>query len=132
SMTKLSAFDIIVAQTEEETGQSLHDLVKGIIHSCPELVAYDETPDDLLLSVAALLQDRVPNQTGYFGLDLAQMVAQWPVIERGVNAALAFLREEVVLDSDRFPTEPALAPLIALWGNAPQQPDQLGNTRVLL
>ena len=131
-MTKLSAYDIIVAQTEEATGQSLHDRVEGIIHSNPALVAYDDTAADLLLSVAALLQDRVPNQTGYFGLDLARMVEEWPVIVRGVNAAIGFLEEERVLDGDRFPTEPALAPLIALWSGVPQQPDQLGNARVLL
>lgn len=132
SMTKLSAYDIIVAQTEEATGQSLHDRVQGIIRSNPELVAYDDNPEDLLLSVAALLQDRVPNQTGYFGLDLARMVAEWPVIECGVNATISFLEEERVLDGDCFPTEPALAPLIALWSDAPQQPDRLGNARVVL
>jgi hypothetical protein len=132
SMAKLTAFDIIVAQTEETTGQSLHDLVKGTIHSCPELIAYDETPEDTLLSAASLLQDRVPNQTGYFGLDLNRMVTDWPIIKRGVEAAIDFLEEERVLDADRFPTEPALAPIIALWANVPDQPDQLGNSRVLL
>ena len=99
---------------------------------CVEYAAYDETPEDLLLSVSALLQNRVPNQTGYFGLDLPQLVTQWPVIDRGVKAAFAFLEEERVLDGDRFPTEPALAPLIALWANAPEQPDRLGNARNLL
>jgi len=44
SMVKLQAYDIIVAQTEEETGRSLHDLVQGIIHTSPELVAYVRIP----------------------------------------------------------------------------------------
>jgi hypothetical protein len=60
------------------------------------------------------------------------MVEEWPVTERGVNAALSFLEEERVLDGDRLPTDPAFAPLIALWSGVPHQPDQLGNARVLL
>jgi hypothetical protein len=129
---RLTAFDIVVAQTEESTGESLHELVEGIIARIPALSAYDSSPEDLMLSAAALLQDRVPNQTGYLGLDLKQMVAGWPRIESGVRKAVSFLEEESVFDGQRLPTEAVLAPLIALWTYVPEKPDAEGNARILL
>lgn len=127
----LTAFDIIVAQTEEATGQSLHDLVNGLAASVPGLPAYDAA-EDVALSVMALLQDRVPNQTGYLGLDFQRMVTDWPQLVKGARDAVAFLEQELVFDSARLPTESVLAPLIALWAAVPDQPDRRGNARILL
>lgn len=129
---RLTAFDIVVAQTEESTGESLHELVESIIARIPALSAYDNRPEDLMLSAAALLQDRVPNQSGYLGLDLKQMVADWSRIESGVRKTVSFLEEERVFDGQRLPTEAVLAPLIALWTYGPERPDAEGNARILL
>lgn len=128
---RLTTFDVIVAQTEEATGESLHDLVAGLVGRLPALAAYD-TPEDLALGAMALLQDRVPNQTGYLGLDLKQMVEDWPRLETGVQAATKFLEEEGIFDNERLPTESVLAPLVALWTYVPDQPDRHGNARILL
>lgn len=128
---RLTTFDVIVAQTEEATGESLHDLVSGLIGRLPALAAYD-APEDLALGAMALLQDRVPNQTGYLGLDLGQMVRDWPILETGAKAATKFLEEEGIFDNKRLPTESVLAPLIALWTFVPDQPDRHGNARILL
>lgn len=129
---RLTAFDIVVAQTEESTGESLHELVEAIITRIPPLSSYDSRPEDLMLSAAALLQDRVPNQTGYLGLDLKRMVADWTRIELGVRKTVSFLEEESVYDGQLLPTEAVLAPLIALWTYVPDRPDAEGNARILL
>ncbi len=128
---RLTAFDIIVAQTEEETGQSLHDLVESLTSTVPGLPAYD-TPEDTVLNAMALLQDRVPNQAGYFGLDLSRMVTDWPKLVTVAKQAVEFLEQESVFDSTRLPTETVLAPLIALWTYVPEKPDAQGNARILL
>lgn len=127
----LTAFDIIVAQTEEATGQSLHALVNGLAASVPGLPAYDAA-EDVALNVMALLQDRVPNQTGYLGMDFQRMVTDWPLLVEGARIAIEFLEQEFVFDSSRLPTESVLAPLIALWAAVPHQPDKRGNARILL
>ena len=128
---RLSAFDIIVAEVEA-LDESLHSLVEGLCHRVPRLLDYDDAPQDLLLQVACLLQNRVPNQSGFFGLDLAEMVANWDDIERGVRAGVQFLEDEHLFDGQRLPTEAVLAPLFALWAKAPVQPDALGNFRALM
>lgn len=128
---RLTTFDIIVAQTEETTGESLHDLVAGLVGKLPSLAAYD-TAEDLVLGAMALLQDRVPNQTGYLGLDFGKMVKEWPRLEAGVKAAIEFLEGEVIFDSERLPTESILSPLIALWTYVPERSDERGNAMILL
>lgn len=128
---RLTAFDIIVAQTEEETGRSLHDLVEGLKASVPNLSDYDQL-EDIALNVMALLQDRSPNQSGYLGLDFSKMVIEWPKLVEGARATVAFLEQEMVFDSSRLPTESVLAPLVALWSAVPDNPDAQGNARILL
>lgn len=132
SLTRLTTFDIIVAQTEGATGESLHDLVQEIHRETPLLWEYHSDPSELLLSVAALRQDRSPNQTGHLGMDLEQMVREWHKIKQGVHGVIQFLEEEKVFDAARLPTEVVLAPLIALWSQIPTMPDAAGNARTVL
>lgn len=127
---KLTAFDIIVAQTEEATGQSLHDLVASLRSEAPALEAYD-APEDVILGAAALLQNRVPNQSGYLAMDLKRMVDDWGHLVSGAQRAVRYLEEERVLDKQRLPTESILAPLIALWTLVSDSPDEQGNARIL-
>lgn len=127
----LTAFDIVVAQTEEATGESLHDLVEGLKASVPGLSDYDKL-EDVALNVMALLQDRPPNQSGYLGLNFERMVNEWPNLVHGAVRTVNFLEDEKVFDSRRLPTESVLAPLIALWSKVPEVPDAQGNARILL
>lgn len=131
TLVRLTAFDIIVAQLEAATGQSLHDLVSTLDSSVPEITYYTE-PSDFVLSVEALLQDKTPNQRGYFSLDLEKITTDWPKVIKGAKELTQFLREERVFDRDRLPIESILAPLAALWAAAPKAPDERGNIRILL
>jgi len=128
---KLTAFDIVVAQVEEATGKSLHDFVDSLKGVAPEIVRYIE-PSDIVLSTAALLQGRYPNQRGYLGLEFERVIDDWPTIVKGTKELVEFLKGEKVFDWDRLPTESVLAPLVALWAEAPTTPDEKGNIRILL
>ncbi len=127
----LTAFDIVVAQIEAATGQSLHDLVGSLKGSVPEILYYTE-PSDLILPIAALLQDKYPNQGGYLKLDFEKIVDDWPKIVNGTKKLVSFLAEERVLDWYRLPIEPILAPIGALWSEVDGSPAELGNIRILL
>ena len=131
TLVRLTAFDILVAQLEAAVGEPLHDLVASLNSSVPDITYYTE-PSNLVLSVDALLQDKPPNQRGYFSLDLKKFVADWSKIVKGAKECVQFLGEEKVIDRERLPIESVLAPLIALWAEAPETADERGNTRSLL
>ena len=61
SSVALSTFDIIVAQVESAADESLHDLVAKLMEQVPAAAEY-KNPDDLILDVAALMQDRTPSR----------------------------------------------------------------------
>jgi hypothetical protein len=121
----------MVAQVESIAGESLHDLVAKLLQKTPQVEEY-KTPDDLILDVAALMQDRAPNQSGYAGLDLEKVVADWPKLVENIDRMVSFLEAEAVFDGRRLPTDAVLAIIAALWQHVPQQPDALGNAKVLL
>ena len=121
-LVKLTAFDIIVAEIEGDTGESLHDLVASLHGQVPQLARYAE-PQDVVLDVAALLQDRVPNRTGYFGVRWSEIIDMWEFLVEGCRRTVEFLEQERVSDGARLPTQPMLAPLISLWAHASEKPD---------
>jgi hypothetical protein len=127
----LTAFDIIVARVEGETGESLHDLVASLEGQVPELARYI-APARLVLPAAALLQNRRPTQQQLVFLDFEQMVRDWPLMVQGAERLVAFLEEEWIPDGQRLPTEVVLAPLTVLWAKATDSPDRLGFIRTLL
>ncbi len=127
----LSAFDIIVARVEGETGESLHDLVAALEGQVPALGDYME-PADLILPATAILQGKRPTRRQLVFLDFQQMIEDWPMIVKGAERLVPFLREEKIFDSTRLPTETVLPPLLVLWAMAPESPDELGAVRALL
>ncbi|MBX3048211.1 MAG: DUF262 domain-containing protein [Anaerolineales bacterium] len=128
---RLTTFDIIVAQVEDAVGESLHDLVESLASTVPGLSSYD-TPEDIVLGSMALFQDRVPNQTGYLGMDFRKVVNDWPKMVSAAQKAVDFLEQERVFDNSRLPTESILAPLIVAWSHVSNDPDEIGNAQILL
>ncbi len=127
----LTAFDIIVARVEGETGESLHDLVSSLEGQVPALARYI-TPADLVLPAAALLQGKRPTRREQVFLDFGRMVSEWPAIVSGAEKLVSFLSEERIVNGSRLPSEVVLAPLTVLWAKAPDEPDRLGAVRTLL
>ena len=128
---KLTAFDIVVAQTEEAIGASLHDLVSSLTGTVPGLKEYDE-PQDIALNGWRFCKTAYQIRPGTSGLDFQRMADDWPIMEKGAEAAVKFLEQESVFDGNRLPTETVLAPLVALLAKAPTRPDARGNANILL
>ena len=128
---RLSAFDIVVAQLEAATGQSLHDLEGSLRSAVPEAERYVEVPD-LVLRVAALREDRPPIESSFMRLDLQRLSDDWASIERGVEGAISFLDEEHIFDRHRLPTVAVVPVLASIWSQMPQSLDAHGHGRTLL
>ncbi len=130
-MVRLTAFDVVVAQFEEKTEDSLHNLVSGLKGTVPQLSAY-AMPENIVLSATALLQDKVPNQRGYFELDLPKMAEDWGMLVKGAQWTVRFLEDEKIFDGQRLPTVTVIAPLVALHQSIPNDPDARGNAMILM
>jgi hypothetical protein len=131
NVAPLKPFDIIVAQMEEAVGESLHDMIESLKRVVPRIEEYTEITT-YVLSVAALLQDNPPNQRGFFSLEFERLIEDWEKIERGTKELIKFLVEETIFDRERLPTESILPPLATLWSELPNDPDEIGNARILL
>lgn len=128
---ELTAFDIIVAEVEGELGESLHDLVRSLRGQVPRLERYVD-PADLALNAMALLQDRVPNQTGYFGIRWDTAIEAWPALVDGAKRTVTFLEDERIFDGARLPTIVPIPVMTALYARSNETPDGLGNVRLLM
>jgi hypothetical protein len=131
NVVPLKPFDIVVAQMEEATGESLHEFVDSIKGIIPRIGDYTEIPT-FVLSLAALLQGKIPSQKGYKNLNYDIFLKDRSKIIDGSTLLVRFLEEERVIDKERLPTESILPPLAALLLEKPQTPDEGGNIRVLL
>lgn len=131
SAVKLTTFDIVVAQVEEAAGESLHDIVQKIRGRAPGVDRYIE-PEDLLLSVAALREDRSPNQASYQKLGFTQLAKEWEIIADGIAFMVSVLEEEKVFDATRLPTVAVLPVIAALQSDMPTKGDAKGNARALM
>lgn len=131
SSIKLSTFDIVVAQVEEATGESLHDIIQKIRQQAPGIDRY-VAPEELLLSVAALRENRPPSQVSFQKIDFIKLAQEWKSIADGIAFTVETLEEEKVFDSSRLPTVAILPVLAALASDVPNSGDKKGNARALL
>lgn len=127
----LTAFDIVVARVEGETGESLHDLVDGLHGEVPGLARYMR-PQDLVLPATCLFQGRRATKHEFAFLDFDRMVKEWDLLVAGAARMVEFLEQEAVFDGIRIPTEVVMPPLTALWAMASEAPDHVGAVRTLL
>ena len=128
---RLSAFDIVVAQLEASTEQSLHDLEASLRSAVPAAERYVEVPD-LVLQVAALREDRSPTESSFLRLNMQRLWKEWEPIERGIEGAIVFLHDEHVFDRNRLPTAVVVPVLASIWSQMPQSLDDHGEARTVL
>ncbi len=132
SASPLTAYDIVVAQVEAAADMSLHELTDRLRQEAPAIEEFIEPPD-LMLAVAALLQDKVPNKSTYLTNGFSDhLVEVWDQTVTGVCRAISFLEEEKLFDGKRLPTEVVLYPLAALWSQVSDGLDAEGQARHLL
>jgi len=131
NVVPLKPFDIIVAQMEEVVGESLHELVESLKVSVPRISDYVE-PSTFVLSVAALLQDKTPNQRGFFSLDFHRFLNDWDRIVKGIRLMIQILEQERIIDGDRLPTESPLPVIAALLSEKQLLSDEGGNIRIII
>ena len=131
SAAQLTAFDIVVAQVEEETGTSLHELVSGIKKRAGTIESYI-TPANLVLSAGALRANRAPTQASFLQMDLRRLVSEWDKLVGGIAFAINFLEEERLFDGDRLPTLMVLPVISAASEFVPPSLDALGRAKTVL
>lgn len=132
SSSPLTAYDIVVAQVEAGTGQSLHDLVDDLKEAAPYATDYLD-PADWALAVGALLQGKTTTKSVYLENDFGDNLTQnWEAIKRGIRRATEFLREQHIHDNQRLATDVVLYPLAALWSKVSDGGDAEGEARVIL
>ena len=131
SYVRLSSYDIVVAQVEAATNESLRDLEGALRSAVPDVERYVDVPD-LVLRVAALREDRAPTITSFLRLDFERLANEWEAIQQGIDGAIGFLQQERIFDGDRLPTIPVVQVLASLWSLIPQTLDGHGQARTLL
>jgi hypothetical protein len=131
SSVRLTSFDIVVAQLEEATGQSLHELVEELSAAVPTAHRYVDV-GTLALDVAALRSNRPANQRSYQRMDLVQVAEEWEEIVAGIKWAVEILEEERIFDAQRLPSVTSLPVIGALHQFVPKALDGAGNARRLV
>lgn len=133
SATPLKDFDIVVAQLESATGDSLHEMVEELVSSVPAARDYGRI-EDIILSVAALLMDRPPLKKTYLDTAYGNTFASvWDRLKHGFKHGIEFLRSEAILNEQCLPSEVAVYLICALWADVPEHDfDKGGNARTLI
>jgi hypothetical protein len=127
----LSLYDVIVAEIESVKGVSLHDLQNSLNENHPKIAGYFKL-EQLILATSALLQDKVPNNSGMLEMSKELMVENWNYLEDGLNKMTDFLANEGVYSRQILPTNAVLAVVAALYKYIPESLDDRGKAEILL
>jgi hypothetical protein len=133
SASPLKDFDIVTAQLEEASGQSLHDFVAELLEAQPAAKDFGKI-EDIILSVAALVSGKPPLKKTYLDKDFGKLLGEnWPRIMSGFKRGLDFLRAEAIFNEKCLPTDVAVYLVCALWADVPEHGfDNEGNARTLI
>lgn len=128
---QLSLYDIIVAEVEEEIGQSLHELQNKLDEKHPRIKEYFEL-EFLILATSSLLQDKLPNQRGMVELNKSIFIDEWDKLENCLYRMSIFLASQGIYDKNRLPTNAVLSVIAALYAYIPENGDLAGRGEILL
>lgn len=133
SATPLKDFDIVVAQLESASNQSLHDMVEDLLVEVPEAKNYGRI-EDIILSVAALLMEKPPLKQTYLSKEYGdEFSGIWDRLRTGLRRGTEFLAKEGVLNEKCIPNDAAIYLTFALWADVnDHQNDFEGNARALI
>lgn len=133
SASPLTDFDIVVAQLESVTGESLHDMVEDLVDEVPHARDYGDI-EDIILSVAALVMGRPPLKKTYLDVEFGnEFAGVWKRVVHGVKHGLNFLGSEAIFNEKSLPSDVAVYLTCALWADVPEHDfDKGGNARSLI
>ncbi|MYD03331.1 MAG: DUF262 domain-containing protein [Acidimicrobiia bacterium] len=131
SHARLTAFDIVVAQFESRTGESLHERLKQL-QKVPRLTSYRNRVETTLLHVAALREEKPIRKSSFLELDLKGLLTDFVEIKDGLKWAVEFLRKESVFDKDRLPSADVISVMAALHPHLPKGGNSLGNAQAMV
>lgn len=127
----LSMYDLTVAKVESAAGASLHAMQEKTEAAHVELTNYGDI-SWTLLTTAALMQNKIPNNTGVAAMDKELLVANWARLERALVRTTDFLSRLHVYDEERLPTMAVMSVLAACFDRIPEHGDELGRAEQLL
>lgn len=127
----LSRYDIIVAEVESATGNSLHALQERLAAEHPKVQNYYELPFQIL-ATSALLQDKLPNERGMIDMCKTKMVENWEAMSKCLGSMSDFLDAQGIYDRQRLPTNAVLAVIAACYSLIPENGDFRGKAEKLL
>lgn len=127
----LSMYDIVVAEVEDVSGESLHEMVEDVRANSPKVGRYGNL-EDLVLSTSALLQEKSPILRGYVEMDKAVLVENWGHLHSALARMADFLEEERVFDAKRLPMFAVLPVIAALLHHTGTEGDRSARDRRLL
>lgn len=119
----LKAYDIVVAELEGATGHRLKEMEAALDAELPRL-RHLLTLDNAVLQTSALLQQKLPAQHGYFDMDYALFVENWPRMTRGLRRAVQFIESMRIFDGERLPSAVPVPVVAALLADAPEDGDE--------
>lgn len=128
---QLSVYDIIVAEVESVTGQSLHDRKDQLVRECPKAVRFGDI-GDMILTTSALLQKKTPTNKGMLDMDKAVLIQNWDRLKRGLKRMADLLDSQGVFDGPRLPTSNVLAVVAAAYDFVPEDGDFVAKAEKLL
>jgi len=133
SATPLKDFDIVVAQLESATGDSLHDMVEELTDAVPMARNYGDV-EDTILSVAALLMSKPPLKKTYLDRSYGEeFKSVWPRLKHGFKHGIDFLQGEALFNDRSLPSDVAVYLTCALWADVPEHAfDSGGNARTTI
>ena len=138
SVAKLSAFDIAVAQMEEEVEESLHERVDKIAEKTRLLnnpsdndAKKDANIGNFALRVFCLREKLPPTDGSFTNLDFKKIDKAWSDFEYAVELMDKMLSEEKIWDRKRLPSLVPLHVIVALFMDRPS-PDEEGQYLRLL
>ena len=124
SSSKISRFDIAVAEVEKEKEESLRDLI-GNIDVGPDRLKrfFADDPDkrvkdigELVLKISCLLSNLQPTDSNYTDERVVnKVIASWGEITGGIDFTLKILEKEYLFDRKRLPSKVPLRVLPALF-----------------
>lgn len=127
----LTRYDIIVAEVESATDESLHDMQRKLVEKYPAVERYHDVSFQIL-ATSALLQDKLPNERGMIDMNKSLMIEQWSVMEECLNKMTNFLASQGIHDKQRLPTNAVLGVIAACYRDIPDTGDFRGKAEMLL